>query len=264
VTERDDASSAGQPAGERIVIRDKRKITPSGAGAMSAESGPERSGAAMQDDQQRTEAAAEAAAETSPAAETTPGETVTDPAEAELAEAIVADETASAEEEAEGSIADESAEAEADDGAGPLGAELELLRAQLDEAQVDIKRVAAEYKNYRERVKRDQAVVAERAQAETLAALLPVLDDLDRARDHGDLTGPFGSVAEQLTAIVTKLGLTAFGQKGDPFDPNRHEAVAHLQSADVTEPTCIDVLRRGYLLGERLLRPAMVAVAAPE
>lgn len=158
----------------------------------------------------------------------------------------------------------EAEEAAYDDGAGPLGAELELLRAQLDEAQVDIKRVAAEYKNYRERVKRDQAVVAERATAETLVALLPVLDDLDRAREHGDLTGPFGSVAEQLTSIVTKLGLTAFGAKGDPFDPNRHEAVAHLPSADVTEPTCIEVLRRGYLLGERLLRPAMVAVAAPE
>jgi molecular chaperone GrpE len=96
------------------------------------------------------------------------------------------------------------------------------------------------------------------------SALLPVLDDLDRARDHGDLTGPFGAVAEKLGAVVAKCGLTAFGEKGDPFDPNRHEAVAHLPSAEVTEPTCIDVMRRGYLLGERLLRPAMVAVAAPE
>ncbi|MBB5870904.1 molecular chaperone GrpE [Allocatelliglobosispora scoriae] len=150
------------------------------------------------------------------------------------------------------------------DGSVLLGMELDLLRGQLDEAQVDIKRVAAEYKNYRERVKRDQAAASEKATADTLVALLPVLDDLDRAREHGDLTGPFGSVAEQLTAIVTKLGLTAFGAKGDPFDPNRHEAVAHLPSADVTEPTCVDVMRRGYLLGERLLRPAMVAVAAPE
>ena len=71
-------------------------------------------------------------------------------------------------------------------------------------------------------------------------------------------------MAEQLTAALGKFGLTAFGEKGDPFDPTRHEAVAHLTSADVTEPTCIDVMRRGYLLGERLLRPALVAVADPE
>ena len=97
-----------------------------------------------------------------------------------------------------------------------------------------------------------------------LSAMLPVLDDIDRARDHGDLTGPFASVAEQLSTVVTKLGLSAFGAKGDAFDPKLHEAVAHLKSAEVTESTCIDVMRRGYLLGERLLRPAMVAVADPE
>ena len=97
-----------------------------------------------------------------------------------------------------------------------------------------------------------------------LGALLPVLDDLDRAREHGDLIGPFGAVAEQLTASLTKFGLTAFGAKGDAFDPTLHEAVAHLTSAEVSEPTCIDVMRRGYLLGERLLRPALVAVADPE
>jgi molecular chaperone GrpE len=97
-----------------------------------------------------------------------------------------------------------------------------------------------------------------------LAVLLPVLDDIDRAREHGDLVGPFGSVAEQLIAALTKFGLIPFGAKGDPFDPTRHEAVAHQTSADVKEPTCIDVMRRGYLLGERLLRPALVAVADPE
>jgi molecular chaperone GrpE (heat shock protein) len=71
------------------------------------------------------------------------------------------------------------------------------------------------------------------------------------------------AVAEQLVATTSKFGLTAFGERGDPFDPNRHEAVAHLTSPEVTEPTCVDVLRRGYLLGNRLLRPAMVAVADP-
>jgi len=145
-----------------------------------------------------------------------------------------------------------------------LGAELDALRADVDERTRDLQRVSAEYANYRKRVERDRALVGEQATGAVLAALLPVLDDLDRAREHGDLVGPFGTVAEQLTAALGKFGLTPFGEKGDPFDPTRHEAVAHLTSAEVTEPTCVDILRRGYLLGERLLRPALVAVADPE
>jgi molecular chaperone GrpE len=97
-----------------------------------------------------------------------------------------------------------------------------------------------------------------------VGALLPILDDLDRARDHGDLTGQFGTIAEQLNAVLGKLGLTGFGEQGDAFDPTRHEAVAHQTSGEVTEPTCIGIMRRGYQLGDRLLRPALVAVADPE
>jgi len=137
------------------------------------------------------------------------------------------------------------------------------LTVELAERTADLKRVTAEYANYRRRVERDRQVVAEQATGAVLTALLPVLDDLDRARAHGDLTGPFGAVAEQLTAILTKLGLNAFGEKGDPFDPTFHEAVAHTTSPDVTETACIDVLRKGYTLGDRLLRAAMVAVADP-
>jgi len=146
----------------------------------------------------------------------------------------------------------------------PIGAELEALRSELDERTRDLQRVTAEYANYRKRVDRDRALVAEQATGNLLVALIPVLDDLDRARDHGDLVGPFGAVAEQLTAALGKAGLTGFGEKGDRFDPKVHEAVAHLTSAEVTEPTCVEVMRRGYLLGERLLRPALVAVAEPE
>jgi molecular chaperone GrpE len=145
-----------------------------------------------------------------------------------------------------------------------LGAELASLRKALDERTADLQRLSAEFANYRKRVDRDRALIVEQATGNVLGALLPVLDDLDRAREHGDLVGPFGTVADQLVASLTKFGLTPFGAKGDPFDPTRHEAVAHSTSADVTESTCVDVMRRGYLLGERLLRPAMVAVADPE
>jgi molecular chaperone GrpE len=148
--------------------------------------------------------------------------------------------------------------------AKPLGAELAALRTAVEERTRDLQRITAEYANYRKRVDRDRSLVVEQATGNVLAALLPVLDDLDRAREHGDLTGPFAAVAEQLTAALTKFGLTPFGSVGDTFDPMRHEAVTHTTSADVTEPTCVGVMRRGYLLGERLLRPALVAVADPE
>jgi molecular chaperone GrpE len=146
----------------------------------------------------------------------------------------------------------------------PLGAELESLRSELDERTRDLQRVSAEYANYRKRVERDRAAVVEQATGLVISAMLPILDDLDRAREHGDLVGPFAVLAEQLNAAMAKFGLTGFGDIGDVFDPTRHEAVAHQTSAEVTEPTCVAVMRRGYLLGDRLLRAAMVAVADPE
>jgi molecular chaperone GrpE len=147
---------------------------------------------------------------------------------------------------------------------GGFAAELEAVRHALDERTRDLQRVSAEYANYRKRVERDRELVGQQATAAVLNALLPVLDDLDRAREHGELVDGVAAVVDQLTATTAKFGLTPFGEKGDPFDPNRHEAVAHQTSAEVTEPTCVDVMRRGYLLGDRLLRPAMVAVADPE
>ena len=149
-------------------------------------------------------------------------------------------------------------------GGGSAAAEIGALRTEIDERTRDLQRITAEYANYRKRVARDSANSRNDGIAEVLGVLLPVLDDLDRAREHGDLTGPFGAVADQLTAALNKFGLTPFGSQGDAFDPTRHEAVAHRTSAEVTEPSCVSVMRRGYLLGERLLRPAMVEVADPE
>lgn len=144
-----------------------------------------------------------------------------------------------------------------------LGAELQALRSELDERTRDLQRISAEYANYRKRVDRDKALASEEATASVLRALLPVLDDFDRARAHGDLTEGVSTIVDQLVATVGKFGLTPVGEPGDAFDPNHHEAVAHRTSPDVTGPTCVEVLRRGYLLGDRLLRPAMVAVAEP-
>jgi molecular chaperone GrpE len=138
------------------------------------------------------------------------------------------------------------------------------LAAQLAERTADLQRLQAEYSNYRKRVERDRVVVREQAVANVLNELLPVLDDIGRARDHGELTGGFAKVSEALESAVGKLGLTTYGTKGDPFDPTVHEALIHSYSADVTEPTAVEILQPGYQIGDRILRPARVAVAEPE
>jgi molecular chaperone GrpE len=153
--------------------------------------------------------------------------------------------------------ASEKAEAPTDDG------EVATLKSQLEERTGDLQRLQAEYANYRKRVERDRVAVREQALANVLNELLPVLDDIGRARDHDELNGGFKSVAEALEAAVGKLGLERFGEKGEPFDPTVHEALMHSYSADVTEPTCVDVLQPGYRIGERIMRPARVAVAEP-
>jgi molecular chaperone GrpE len=146
----------------------------------------------------------------------------------------------------------------------PAQAELEAVRTELEERVRDLQRVSAEYANYRKRVDRDRGAVLEQATSAVISTLLPILDDLDRAREHDDLVGPAAAMADQLTVTLGKFGLSGFGEVGDPFDPTRHEAVSHETSAEVTEPTCTSVMRRGYMLGDRLLRAALVGVADPQ
>jgi molecular chaperone GrpE len=146
---------------------------------------------------------------------------------------------------------------------GPAASGPDQTAVMLIERTADLQRVQAEYANYRKRVERDRLAVREQALANVLHGLLPVLDDIGRAREHGELTGGFKSVAESLEGIVTKLGLTTYGENGDPFDPTLHEALMHSYSADVTEPTCVQILQPGYRVGERIIRPARVAVAEP-
>ena len=147
--------------------------------------------------------------------------------------------------------------------AGEAGQVPMVEASLLDERTRDLQRVQAEYANYRKRADRDRTAAGDVAVSRVLAELLPVLDDIDRARTHDDLSGALKSVADHLDGIFGKLGLQAFGEVGDSFDPAIHEAVLHTESDDVTAPTCTMVMRRGYQHGERLLRPAMVGVTEP-
>ncbi|MEO7980388.1 MAG: nucleotide exchange factor GrpE [Sporichthyaceae bacterium] len=152
-----------------------------------------------------------------------------------------------------------------DSPADGLGADVvDELTKQVAERTADLQRLQAEYANYRRRVDRDREVIRETAVAHVLTNLLPVLDDIGRARDHGELGGGFKSVGEALEAAVEKLGLERFGTAGDPFDPTVHEALTHTTSAEVTETTAVEVFQPGYRIGDRIVRPARVAVADPE
>ncbi|MET9347019.1 nucleotide exchange factor GrpE [Streptomyces termitum] len=145
-----------------------------------------------------------------------------------------------------------------------LTAQLDQARSALSERTGDLQRLQAEYQNYRRRVERDRVTVKEIAVANLLSDLLPVLDDVGRARDHGELVGGFKSVAESLETVVAKMGLQQFGKEGEPFDPTIHEALMHSYAPDVTETTCVAILQPGYRIGERTIRPARVAVAEPQ
>lgn len=142
------------------------------------------------------------------------------------------------------------------DATGPISKEAELL--------ADLQRLQAEFVNYKARVERDRDVSRNAAIAEVLRSLLPALDDLSRAEAHGDLEGsPFAAVVAKLRTSGEKFGLKSFGAKGDKFDPELHEALVQTPSADVTENTVADVVESGYMVGDRLLRAAKVAVFIP-
>ncbi|WP_457033062.1 nucleotide exchange factor GrpE [Kitasatospora sp. P5_F3] len=148
--------------------------------------------------------------------------------------------------------------------AGAGADELSAAKRELTERTGDLQRLQAEYQNYRKRVERDRLTVREIAVSNILEALIPVLDDIGRAREHGEVTGGFKSVSDNLETVVAKLGLQQFGKEGEPFDPTLHEALMHSYSSDVTEDTCVQILQPGYRIGERIIRPAMVAVAEPQ
>lgn len=143
----------------------------------------------------------------------------------------------------------------APEAAGPASAASD----EVAELKSTLQRVKAEYDNYRKRALRDQQLVAERTKAAVVTQLLPVLDDLDRARSHGDLeSGPLKSVADKLATALEGLGLSGFGDEGDEFDPSLHEAVQH--EGEGTHPIVGSVMRRGYKVGDQVVRHALVGV----
>ncbi len=129
----------------------------------------------------------------------------------------------------------------------------------------DLKRLQAEYANYRRRTEEQRQVEIERAKGEAVKGLIPVLDDLDRASQHGDLVDgtPFAVIAEKVRAVVEKLGVVSYGEKGEEFDPQRHEAIFQQPTPGASTATILEVVEVGYRLGEVELRPAKVVVAVP-
>ncbi len=127
----------------------------------------------------------------------------------------------------------------------------------------DLQRLQAEYANYKKRVERDRAVAHESAVGAVLTELLALLDDVDRAEQHGELSGGFKAVADQLNSITSRIGLEKYGTEGEAFDPQIHEALMHDESAEVAVATASKILQPGYKYKERILRPARVAVTDP-
>ncbi len=148
--------------------------------------------------------------------------------------------------------------------AGDAGGPDAALQTQLAERTADLQRLKAEYDNYRKRVHRDRLAIREIAVSNVLRGLLPVLDAIDQAREHGSELDPgLRAVADLLETRLGVLGLQEVGAPGERFDPNRHEAVTYRQSDEVDRPTCTTVLRPGYRVGHQLLRPAQVEVSEP-
>ncbi len=257
-------------AGSGPVVRDRRKIDPETGRvreAYAAHSGPpQRSGTEGPAAADRDDPAGEAG----PSGRPDPSGWEGPAGRSEPAGQPVGDggSPAGADEHGGTGTADGSREVETENQlADQLAADLVAARTAAEDRLADLQRLQAEYVNYRRRVDRDRDVARDLAVAGVLEALLPVLDDVHLARQHGDLeSGPFSAIAEKLESTLARIGLSRYGEPGETFDPNVHEALMHTEAdlaEGTTEPTVVQVLQPGYRVGERVLRPARVAVADP-
>lgn len=172
----------------------------------------------------------------------------------------------------------QSADLTGDEAEQVIAAEIDAIAEEVNEAvegvrsesdlifdlTTDLQRLQAEYSNYRKRVERDRSLAHEIAVASVLTEMLPILDDLDRAASHNELSGGFKAVADQITAITNRIGLIRYGEAPAEFDPNIHDAMLHETSSEVKETTVTAILQPGYRFKERILRPARVTVTDPE
>lgn len=146
-----------------------------------------------------------------------------------------------------------------------MGDAADEVDKRVAELTTDLQRLQAEYVNYKKRVDRDRELVSQNATYKVLTPIVDVLDTIDRAREHGEVEGGFKAVADQLEKIVTNLGLKKFGEPGDVFDPNRHEALSHMGTDPEVEETSVKlVAKAGYMIGDRVVRAAQVLVVDPE
>lgn len=181
--------------------------------------------------------------------------------EAAESEALATDEDPLLAADAELEDAAKIAENEIDPDADGDGA-VSDIELQLAERTESLQRVSAEYANYRRRTERERGELANTAKAKFATQLLPLLDDLELAEQHGDLEqGPLKAFADKFRAIVTGQGIEEFGAEGDAFNPEIHEAVQDLSQGDTKAVGT--VLRKGYMIGDRLVRNAMVIIADP-
>lgn len=167
-------------------------------------------------------------------------------------------------------IAAEDADVEVSESGNTLDADIDHILSEAGQREIEeyrdrAARAEAELANFRTRVERDRAANREAVIADVIRSLLPAIDDLDRAAAHGDLEGsPLELVAQKLRQAFERYGLTSVGVVGEPFDPAFHEAIVQLPSAEATTQTVADVIEGGYALGDRLVRPAKVAVSVPQ
>ena len=156
-----------------------------------------------------------------------------------------------------GQLRDESA---AEQNSGETSAE---TPDKVSELTADLQRITAEYANYRKRVDRDRELIRDMSTSVALEQLIPILDDISRAREHGDLTGTFSTVADALSTVTKRLGLVEFGKVDEDFDPSIHEALSTMEDDSVNSQKVGTVAQVGYKVGERILRPARVVVKQP-
>ncbi|QDP98466.1 nucleotide exchange factor GrpE [Microlunatus elymi] len=142
--------------------------------------------------------------------------------------------------------------------------EIASLKTQLADRTADLQRVQAEYVNYKRRVDRDRDLARKGGVESVLRELLPVLDSLQAARQHEELTGGFKGMADEIEKLAAKHDLESYGAEGDPFDPRIHEALMHAHADGLTGPTCVTILQPGYRIKDQVIRPARVAVAEPD